>query len=130
MPAWKEVAHSLWGNFNVFFHVLECLLLDCLFLSLVQVYLNDVNFEENLQKIIFFGVLHFAPILSTLKDCISQCLYGLFRAVLSNIAYYLYGQRGCQCQCIFQEESSSPFFPLNYAHWTFPLRDLSKIHLV
>lgn len=30
--------------------MLKCLPLKCLFLSLVQVYINDLNFEENLQK--------------------------------------------------------------------------------
>lgn len=91
--------------------------------------------RNDLEKREFFCVLHFAPILNILKDCISQCLHSLVRSVLSNTAHYLYpddclyGQRGCQSLCIFQEESLSPFFPLNYAHWTFPPINLSKIHL-
>lgn len=91
--------------------------------------------RNDLAKRYFFYVLHFGPILNMLKYCISQFLCSLFRAVLSKWYCSPFVPR---CLLIWTKGMSEPMhfpgpifilFPLNCAHWTFPLRNFSEIYL-
>lgn len=140
IPAWKQAVCSLWGNLMSF---LSCVGVSAskllvpfigaglpkwpeLWRKFTRNYLVDRYFFVCC-TLLLFSVCWKIVLLNISTAFSEQC----FQSDITHHLYpdvCLYGQRGCQSW--YQEEYSSPFSPLNYAHWTFPLRNLSEIHLV